>query len=199
MRARAGALIVCCTFVSTPAWSASALDIMAPGAHQASHRATQHENTPLSTSGNAAFDAIQEVIRQLEADPATDWSRVNLEALRSHLRDMDNVTLNVEIASQEPIDSGVRLVVRPVNASAAQSLARTLTAHGPQLLLERGWKMTTMKNQDSYRIDITTPNEDETALVRALGYIGMLAVGTHHKLHHWALASGQHHVMPPGK
>ena len=193
-------LIICGIFLSPPVWSASAMDIMAPGAHHAAQPADQYETATLSGTGSAAFGTIQEVVKQLEADPTTDWSRVNLEALRLHLRDMENITLNVEVASQDPIDSGVRLVVRPTNASAAQSLSRTLAAHGPQLLQERGWKMTTIKNQDSFRIDITTPNEDEIGQVRALGYIGMLVVGAHHSEHHWAIASGHHpHALSPSK
>jgi hypothetical protein len=39
--------------------------------------------------GQSAFAAIQEIVAMLEADPKTDWSRVNIEALRQHLIDMD--------------------------------------------------------------------------------------------------------------
>ena len=42
--------------------------------------------------GQDAFGAIQEIVRILEADPKTDWSKVNLEALRQHLIDMKDVT-----------------------------------------------------------------------------------------------------------
>ena len=40
--------------------------------------------TPTMT-GQDAFGAIQEIVRILEVDPKTDWSKVNLEALRQHL------------------------------------------------------------------------------------------------------------------
>ena len=36
--------------------------------------------------GQGAFTAISEIIRLLEADSTTDWSRVNLERLRLHCR-----------------------------------------------------------------------------------------------------------------
>ena len=42
--------------------------------------------------GQEAFGTIQEIVRMLEADPATDWSKVNIGALREHLIDMDEVT-----------------------------------------------------------------------------------------------------------
>src|SRR6516164_1352974 len=35
-------------------------------------------------SGQDAFGAIQEVVNILDADPATDWSKVNISALRAH-------------------------------------------------------------------------------------------------------------------
>lgn len=181
--------------ISTHAWSASAADIGAPGQHHAAHMRDAENQNRLSQPGNAAFGAIQEVIAVLEADPATDWSRVNLEALRQHLVDMDNVTLNVEVTSQEAISKGVRVSVRPTTTAAAQSLTRLLTAHGPQLQHERGWKLSSVKYQDGLRIDITTDDETEVTKVRAFGYIGMLAAGAHHAVHHWAMASGHdaHH------
>ena len=53
--------------------------------------------------GQDAFGAIQEVVRMLEADPNTDWSKVNLEALRQHLIDMNEVTLKAE-AVAKPVE-----------------------------------------------------------------------------------------------
>ena len=42
--------------------------------------------------------AIGEIVRILEADPKTDWSKVNLEALRQHLIDMNEVALHADAA-----------------------------------------------------------------------------------------------------
>ena len=47
-------------------------------------------------SGQSAFAAIQEIVSILEADPATDWSKVDIDALRQRLVDMNNVTLSRE-------------------------------------------------------------------------------------------------------
>ena len=43
--------------------------------------------------GQEAFGTIQEIVRTLEADPKTDWSKVDIAALREHLIDMDEVTM----------------------------------------------------------------------------------------------------------
>lgn len=36
-------------------------------------------------TGQSAFAAIQEIVTKLEADPATDWSKIDIESLRQHL------------------------------------------------------------------------------------------------------------------
>src|SRR6516225_4871594 len=38
--------------------------------------------------GQDAFGAIQEIVQILQSDPTTDWSKVNISALRQHLIDM---------------------------------------------------------------------------------------------------------------
>ena len=52
----------------------------------------QHHH-PMGTDamqpGQAAFGAMAEVVRTLEGDPATDWSKVDIERLRQHLIDMN--------------------------------------------------------------------------------------------------------------
>src|SRR5579859_2920628 len=49
--------------------------------------------------GQGAFAAIQEIVEILEADPHTDWSKVDINALQQHLIDMDNVTLHARVES----------------------------------------------------------------------------------------------------
>src|SRR5437763_2768602 len=56
--------------------------------HLAHAQAIRDCDGPLPTSpGQAAFGAISEIVRLLKADPNTDWSKVNIEALRQHLID----------------------------------------------------------------------------------------------------------------
>jgi hypothetical protein len=47
------------------------------------------------------------VLAILDADPKTDWSNVDLEALRQHLIDMNEVTLRAD-AGPKQIDGGQR-------------------------------------------------------------------------------------------
>ena len=60
--------------------------------------------------GQDAFGAIQEIVQILDADPKTDWSKVNLEALRQHLIDMNVVTLKADAAAR-PVDGGLEIAV----------------------------------------------------------------------------------------
>lgn len=169
------------------AWpGAPALAAAAEPMHQMHHSFA----SPLVEPGNDAFGTIQEVIRALEADPNTDWSKVNLEVLRQHLVDMNNMTLNVTVLAQKPIAGGVEIAVAPNSTRAAASLERVFAAHPPQLEAETGWKMTVRKDKSQYKLTVTTPNPAEVAKIRGLGYIGILGSGAHHQAHHWALARG---------
>ena len=60
--------------------------------------------------GQDAFGAIQEVVRILDADPKTDWSRVDIAGLREHLIDMNEVTLHAA-ATEKRLDNGVEILV----------------------------------------------------------------------------------------
>lgn len=160
--------------------------------HQA-HSAMVHGDVPLTQTGNAAFAAIQEAIHALEADPNTDWSKVDLEGLRQHLIDMDHMTFDVDVLKKEDIDNGVAVEIQATTPEAAGSLGRVLAAHPTHLKMETGWTMD-VHDEDAgrYRLVVTTPNPDEVAKVRGLGYIGLMAYGAHHIPHHWIIVRGMH-------
>jgi hypothetical protein len=52
--------------------------------------------------GQDAFGTISEIVRLLDADPRTDWNKVDLERLRQHLIDMNEVVLRTEVILSEP-------------------------------------------------------------------------------------------------
>lgn len=185
VRVKAWIMAVCAALPVSPAQAQSP-----PPPDHAHHNA---KNTaPLTAPGNDAFAAIQEVVDKLLADPNTDWRRVNLEALRQHLIDMHNFTLNVEVTAQKPIDGGIEFTVKPTTPSAAPSLARLLSAHPAVLQQESGWTMTAVKNSDGgYTARVLGRSAEDTAKIRGLGYIGIVAYGNHHPAHHWQMATGR--------
>ncbi len=163
---------------------------------------TRHEmhkpsvsDSPLTEAGNDVFGTIQEVIRKLNHDPKVDWSKVNLEALRRHLVDMNDMTLNIEVISQQTIDKGLKILIRPTTLRSASALHRVFAVHPAQLKDETGWKMWVQKIEQTYSLTITTENPDEVHQIKALGYIGIMASGNHHQVHHSMMAKGEnpHH------
>ncbi len=180
---------------STVLFLVSALTtIMAP-AHADEHQHQHHAavmSTPLSAPGNDAFAAIQEAEQKLLADANTDWSQVNLEALRQHLIDMQNFTFNVEVTDQVAIDNGVAFTVTSTTPGAAASLARLFSAHPAVLKQESGWDMVTKKTATGvYQVRVTSSDSADAPKIRGLGYIGIVAYGDHHPSHHWQMATGR--------
>lgn len=153
--------------------------------------------TPLSELGNGAFAAIREVIDELNARADTDWSKVDLEALRQHLMDMQRFTLEAEVLAMEAIDGGLRVTVRGTSPEASASIGRVLHAHAPMLEAEAGWSASVTDLDEGTVLEVTSERAGEADHIRGLGYIGLLATGSHHQQHHWLIATGgEPHAHP---
>lgn len=150
----------------------------------------EHSGRMLTDAGNDAFGTIQEVIKKLNSDPNTDWSKVNIEVLRQHLLDMNDMTLNVEIISQKPIHNGLEVIVKPTTDRASLALDRVFKAHPAQLKIDSGWSMKVVRNNGQYTLTTTSDHPKDASKIRGLGYIGLMAYGDHHQRHHWAMATG---------
>ncbi|MBE8162926.1 MAG: hypothetical protein HAW63_02945, partial [Bdellovibrionaceae bacterium] len=149
----------------------------------------------LTEAGNDAFGTIQEIITKLSQDPTTDWSKVNLEAVRKHLLDMYDMTMSVTVVSQKPVSGGMEAVVYPTTDRAAKALVRVFNAHPAQLKKESGWDMTIKKGfgkkYNKYIVTVTTSKDSEVDKIRGFGYIGVMAAGKHHQTHHLMMAKGE--------
>jgi hypothetical protein len=140
-------------------------------------------------TGQSAFAAIQEIIQILEADPQVDWSRVDIEALRQHLIDMNNVTLNAAVKAT-PVDSGIRFTVTG-SGPVQDSIRRMVTAHAATMNGANGWTLSAAEIDGGATLTLIVPAAD-LAKVRALGFIGVMTHGMHHQEHHLMLAKGGH-------
>jgi hypothetical protein len=137
--------------------------------------------------GQAAFGAIQEIVEILEADPATDWSKVDIDALRQHLIDMDNVTLHAE-AKAEPVAGGMRFVVSG-SGPVRDAIRRMVDAHARIMNGADNWRFVASNTATGADLTVTVPAKDAEKL-RGLGFIGVLAHGMHHQAHHLMIARG---------
>ena len=159
--------------------------------HHQGNSADMRHHQVLTEPGDDAFGTIQEVVRKLRENPHTDWSKVNLEALRQHLIDMDNFTKRVSVIDQHNIESGVEIRVRADDEQANHSLARALSVHPRMIKQEFGWNIKVSGKGPEYLMRVTSPHPEDTTQIRGLGYIGIMALGDHHKAHHWAIATGE--------
>ncbi|MFI5011145.1 MAG: hypothetical protein ACHQAY_02235 [Hyphomicrobiales bacterium] len=139
--------------------------------------------------GQDAFGAIQEVIGILEADPKTDWSRVDLEALRQHLTDMNEVTLQAR-AETSKIEGGIRVAVTG-EGRTLEAIQRMVPAQARQMDGSNGWTIKAELLPNGAALVATSPAPDQAVKLRGLGFIGIMASGSHHQLHHLALAKGE--------
>src|SRR5271167_3355256 len=98
-------------------------------------------STPPTMPGQDAFGAIQEIVQILNADPKTDWSKVDLEALRQHLIDMNEVTLKAD-AKAKPIDDGIEIAVTGSGRTLA-AIERIIPAHAQAINGSNGWSART--------------------------------------------------------
>lgn len=141
--------------------------------------------------GESAFGAIQEIVHILEADPKTDWSKVNLEVLRQHLIDMNEVTLKANAAAK-PVDGGIEIALTGTGPTV-YAIQRMVPAHASEIERTRlnGWSAKTATLPDGVVLTVTAAEPREVEHIRGLGFAGIMVSGQHHRLHHLAIARGE--------
>jgi len=142
-------------------------------------------------TGQEAFATIGEIVRILDANPATDWSKVNIEALRQHLMDMDDVTMRAEVRT-ESVDDGAAFDVRGTGR-VRDAIRRMAMSHGATVTAADGFSRTAAESAEGAQVTIRATNPTDARMVgrfRALGFVGILTLGNHHTAHHLGIASG---------
>ena len=146
--------------------------------------------------GQDAFGAVQEIVRILEADPKTDWSKVNLEALRQHLIDMNEVTLKADAVAKS-VDGGVEIAITGSGRTLV-AIQHMVPAWAATMNGYKDWATKVSELPGGKLLTVTTADAKEVAHIRGLGFIGLMVSGAHHQPHHLAMAKGefdpaQHH------
>jgi hypothetical protein len=162
------------------------------GHHMPGHHTTAPTAGAPTLPGQDAFGAIAEVVRLLEADPGTDWSRVDLERLRQHLIDMNEVVLRSEVKSSS-VPGGLAMEI--TGAARTEQAVRAMVApHAVELDRTSEWAARTEPIPGGLRLTVTAraPEDAKTvARIRGLGFVGLLVQGGHHGPHHLAMAKGE--------
>lgn len=139
--------------------------------------------------GQAAFAAIERTIAQLDADPSTDWTRVNITALHDHLVDMDALMLRANV-TQEIVPDGLAMTITSTDATVG-AIQRMVPEHQRMGLTDvPAWRSSVEPLPNGSRLVVTSSLPNEVARIRGLGFYGIMATGAHHDAHHLLLARG---------
>lgn len=162
----------------------------APALAQTEHHRHQAHSAPadLKHPGQAAFGALSEVVALLEADPSTDWSKVDITRLREHLVDMDEVVMRAD-ADVEERGEQIRITYKGTGRTL-DAIRRMIPAHAKMMNAYRNWKSETEIGADRVVWILTAKSAEERVRIRALGPFGLLTLGSHHGPHHLAMARG---------
>jgi len=138
--------------------------------------------------GQDAFAALQDIVVKLQADPATDWSKVNIDALRAHLIDMNLVTLQAAV-STEQVEGGARYTVTGTG-DVLGAIQRMVPAHTAQMASDPAFHATATLLENGVSLTVHATDPANVAKVRALGFMGFMVQGDHHLAHHLMMATG---------
>ena len=156
------------------------------------HRSHMGNTASVAPAGQDAYAALAAIVATLEADSTTDWTKVNIEALRQHLIAMNDVTLGAR-SRQTDIAGGARMEVTG-DGRVAESIRAMLHPHAKMVNALGPYRATVDDIPGGVRFTVTAsdPRDQKTAAkIRGLGFSGLLTLGAHHAQHHLALARGQ--------
>lgn len=142
--------------------------------------------------GQGAFATIAEIVEILTNDTKTDWTKVNINALREHLIDMNEVALN---ATAETKIFDTKIVFKITGSGRTkQAIQAMVPAHSSVLSRTTDWDIKGELTEHGATMTVVSNNEDVLQKVKALGFYGVMATGAHHQAHHFAMAKGDNHV-----
>jgi hypothetical protein len=146
------------------------------------------QSSAVSMPGQDAFGTIQEVVQILQADTSTDWSKVNIAALRQHLIDMNEVTLRA-VATERVLDNGIEIAVSG-EGRTLEAIKRMVPSHVNELR-EIGWNAKSEDLTNGVKITVIASDAQPLTKLKALGFMGIMVQGGHHQPHHLMMAKGQ--------
>jgi hypothetical protein len=161
-----------------------------PGMDMAAASAAGGATTLPREGGQAEFAAVGEIANMLEADPKTDWSKVDIDALRGHLIDMDNVMMLARVVTT-PVPGGARFDILGDTPAVRRSIQHMVASHTAMTEGENGRHEVSAPTAEGATMTVTANGDRDAAEIRALGFFGLLTGGAHHQLHHLMMAKGE--------
>jgi|DEB0MinimDraft_6_1074348.scaffolds.fasta_scaffold55226_1 hypothetical protein len=138
--------------------------------------------------GQGMFGAISEVNTIIEESGA-DWTKVDLDALWEHLKDMDALMTFAKVEKSE-LDDGLKMLVTGEGA-ADRAVRNMIPAHSQFLKNVRpAWEISVSGEGASYEVVVTSSDPSEAQKIKALGFAGFMFQDDHHASHHLGIAVG---------
>ena len=142
--------------------------------------------------GQAGFTTIAEIVQLLNQDPNTDWSKVDISALRKHLVDMSELTLR---AAVETSFKGNQVVFQVTGEGRTlRAIQAMVPAHASVLTAENLFEVEAETIENGAIMRVTFSNDHTMQQIKALGFFGIMATGAHHQEHHLQMAKGGGHI-----
>lgn len=160
------------------------LTLAFPAIAQHDHSGSGHSIAGPQEAGQSGFAALSEIVTILRNDPQTDWSTVDIAALRRHLVDMNLLTTEAEVDVIQR-NEGSRFEIRGTQR-VFDAIRSMVPAHAPFLAAETGWDVSTEELDDGVALIV----DGDPVRIHALGFFGMMTIGAHHQEHHLMLAKG---------
>ncbi|WP_188672376.1 hypothetical protein [Neptunicoccus cionae] len=158
-------------------------------AHSSDQKSGSNSTALLSEPGQGAFAALSEVVHVLEADPNTDWTKVDLTGLRAHLLDMDRLVTDT-IVAETSLANGLHAVATG-DADTIAALQRMVPAHAAELARDEHWTIRVDQTDSGVELRVTADDPATIARIKGLGFFGLMASKDHHRAHHLRMALGQ--------
>lgn len=143
-------------------------------------------------AGQSAFAALAEIVNLLEADVNTDWSSVSIDTLRAHLIDMDQLTLYSKISSRQLNQLSVEYTVTG-EGRTLQAIISMVPRHAEMVKQTTPWNISVSEIPDGVVVVIEANSSEALKKIKALGFFGFMAIGSHHPKHHLQMAKGKSH------
>jgi hypothetical protein len=138
--------------------------------------------------GQSAFAAIAEIVALLEADPDTDWAKVDIAGLRQHLVDMNSLTL--EAKAHSTVENGSISFRVEGKGAVLRAIQSMVPAHAAELDNIGPWTVDAVTTPTGANLTVKTDTAKDLEKAKALGFFGLMATGSHHQPHHLAMAKG---------
>lgn len=168
-------------------WISASNATSATGASHSAHALHGAKALP-EQGGQSAFAAIAEIVDLLEADPETDWSKVDISALREHLVDMNNLMLGAKATSTVEGNT-IRFRIEG-EGGVLRAIQAMVPAHAAELNKTGPWAVAAQTTSDGAVLSVKAQTAEDLAKAEALGFFGLMAKGSHHQPHHLAMATG---------